>query len=190
MTTGILPRCGIGDRRRQRDLVERRQHDAGHAAADEPFDLGDLRVAIVLPQRTAPDDVDAELLAGAVRRRRECSARTRARALRDDGDRAVADERLRLLAAAAARHREHAGMLPLSIASSQSTPHTDRFQKRRALPPSTASRSPAGLALERRDHDSHTSRVGAATVHTGQSDPIISRSAPNASNAASRYGRS
>jgi len=37
-TTGIPRRTAVGDRRRERDFVERREHDAGDAAADEPFD--------------------------------------------------------------------------------------------------------------------------------------------------------
>ena len=76
MTTGILRRRGVVHRADRARFVERREHDARHAAADEPFDLGHLRVAIVLAQRTAPDHLDAELLRRRGSRRRGCSART------------------------------------------------------------------------------------------------------------------
>ena len=77
MTTGIFCALRVGDRRDERGLVERRERDARHAARDEALDLGDLRVAIVLAQRTAPDHVDAELLRRLLRARRGCSARRR-----------------------------------------------------------------------------------------------------------------
>ena len=64
MTTGIFGAGGIADRPDERGFVERRQDDARDAAGDEPFDLGDLRCAIVFAKRPAPDDVDAELLRG------------------------------------------------------------------------------------------------------------------------------
>ena len=69
-------------------------------------------------------------------------------------------------------------MLPLSIASSQSTPSHRQVPE----PPRRAAEHGLALAsrsrLERRDHDIHHVAVVPATVHTGQSDPIISRSAP------------
>ena len=62
----------------------------GHAAADEALDLGDLRVAIVLAQRAAPDHLDPELLAGLVRAGVDALPELVRRPLRDDrdGDRA------------------------------------------------------------------------------------------------------
>ena len=57
------------------------------AAADEVLDLRDLRVAIVLAQRAAPDDRRRRAPAPPCRRRRGCFARTRARSLWDDRDR-------------------------------------------------------------------------------------------------------
>src|SRR5262249_43448444 len=47
----------------ERRFVERREADAGHAAAHGVLDLRHLRVAIVLAQRPAPDDGHAELRA-------------------------------------------------------------------------------------------------------------------------------
>ena len=69
---------GVGHRRGERRFVERREHDAGHAAADEAFDLRHLRVAIVLAQRPAPDDRRRPVPAPPSPRRRGCSARRRA----------------------------------------------------------------------------------------------------------------
>ena len=71
----------VGHRLSERRVVERRQHDARDAAADEPLDFGDLRIAIVLAQRPAPDDRHAELAAPPFPRPRGCSARTRATCL-------------------------------------------------------------------------------------------------------------
>ena len=59
---GNLRARRVADRTHERRFVERRQHDAGHAARDEAFDFGDLRRAIVFAKRASPDDVDAELL--------------------------------------------------------------------------------------------------------------------------------
>src|SRR5215469_672417 len=57
-----------------------------------------------------------------------------------------------------------------------------------AVPPSTASLAgPANLSMNSMAVPI-TSEYDAATVHTGQSEPIISRSGPKASNATSRYG--
>ena len=51
-------------RRDHRRIVERCEDDARGAAADGVLDLGDLGVAIVLAQGSAPGDVDVELRGG------------------------------------------------------------------------------------------------------------------------------
>ena len=112
-------------------------------------------------------DVDAELLAGAVRAGVNALPEHVRRALRDDGDRQRRASVLRAVLAAAAR-RSHAQQrcsetsLPLIASLHHSRlHHTDRFQNRCALPPSTASRS-AGRSSPRARRSRHpsTSRVG------------------------------
>ena len=62
MTTGMPRFIALLTGADQRRVVERRQRDAGDAARDGVLDLADLRIAIVLAQRSAPRDRDAELL--------------------------------------------------------------------------------------------------------------------------------
>ena len=57
------------DRADERRLVERRERDAGDAARDGVLHLGHLRLAVVLAQRTAPHDLDVQLLRGFLRAR-------------------------------------------------------------------------------------------------------------------------
>ncbi len=64
---GDIVAARVGDRLRERDIVERRQHQAGYAARDESLDLGDLRLALVLAQRSPPDDADVEFFGGSRR---------------------------------------------------------------------------------------------------------------------------
>ena len=87
MTTGILRLIASATGPAQRGLVERRQHDAGDAAADEALDFGDLRVAVVLAERTAPDDSTPSSFAGLVRAGMDALPELVRRPLRDDGDR-------------------------------------------------------------------------------------------------------
>ena len=98
---------GVCNRRRERGLVERREHDAGHTAADEPFDLRHLRVAVVLPQRSAPDDRRACLARGLLGAGVDALPEDVRRALRDDGDRQPA-RAVPLAARAQGERREHA----------------------------------------------------------------------------------
>ena len=50
--------------RNERFIVERREHDAIDAAADEVFDDLDLLLAVIFLQRTFPDDVYGDALSG------------------------------------------------------------------------------------------------------------------------------
>src|SRR5256885_2222731 len=68
-------------------FVERREHDARHAARHEAFDFGDLRIALILAQRSAPDDRDAELLCGLRRAGVNALPEDVGGPFRDDGDR-------------------------------------------------------------------------------------------------------
>ena len=87
---GDLPGDRVVDGLDQRRLVERGDHDARDAAADEALDLGHLRVAIVLAQRPAPDDRGAVFLAGALGAGADALPELVRRALRNhrDGERA------------------------------------------------------------------------------------------------------
>ena len=62
MTTGMPARDGFLDRPDERPGVERRQHDAADALAQEALDDLDLLLAIVLAERALPDHVDVDAL--------------------------------------------------------------------------------------------------------------------------------
>src|SRR5262249_30981071 len=82
----LLP-DGLLHWRHESGFVERRDTDAGDAAADEAFHLRDLRVAIVFPQRSAPDDRDAEIRRGFLRARVDALPEDMRRAFRYHGNR-------------------------------------------------------------------------------------------------------
>jgi hypothetical protein len=84
---GDFFRARFLDRLHERRLVERREADPRDAAAHRVLDLRDLRVAVVFAQRSAPDDVHAELGAGLLGARPDALPEHVRRALRDHGDR-------------------------------------------------------------------------------------------------------
>ena len=191
----------------ERGFIERREHNAGHAAADEAFDLGHLRVAVVLAQRSAPDQLDARAPCPRGSRRRECSARRCA--LVPLGIIATdIDARIRTTTSAGwlppllhALHRERrAGAPPgppqttrhvlntrfirllapfdCTLCLQQASRTAARCRRaRRPVPPADARRARSGRRRARHD-------TAPASVQTGQSDPIISRSGPKLSSAA------
>src|SRR4051812_20083013 len=61
-----LPLDRLGYGLHQRGFIQRGEHDARHAAADEPLHLRHLRVAVVLTKRSTPDDRGAGLASGAL----------------------------------------------------------------------------------------------------------------------------
>jgi hypothetical protein len=74
------------DRAQQGPLVEGREHDATHAAADEVLDHGDLLGPVVLLLRTFEDHFDAELFGGHQRAHVDGLPELVSGALGNDGD--------------------------------------------------------------------------------------------------------
>src|SRR5687768_14732027 len=96
----------FGDRRDERRFVERRQHDPRNPrAADEALDLGHLRIAVVLAERPAPDDRDAELVGRLFGAGMDALPEDVRGALWNDGDRRAAARRCALTTAGGAAEK-------------------------------------------------------------------------------------
>ena len=148
MTTGIFRRAASLDRSGERDLVERRQHDAGDAARDEALDLGHLRVAIVFADRPAPDHLDAIFLGGTVRAGMDALPEHVRRPLRDDRNRQRRGAGgLRAVLCAGRRRNEQAGSRPANHRVMHNASLQEEVMSVRQIPESPGGAAQDGLAL-------------------------------------------
>ena len=86
MTTGIFRCIALADRADEGRVVERREGDAGDSPRDRVLDFGDLRVALVLAQRSAPGDRHSNFLCRLFRASMDALPEDMRRPLGDHGD--------------------------------------------------------------------------------------------------------